>query len=74
MNLKNNCRIGKIGEKLAVKYLRKQGYKIITTNFYTNRGEIDIVAKDGVEFVFIEVKTRCNENFGKPAEAVTYFK
>ena len=74
MNLKNNCRIGKIGEKLAVKYLKKQRYKIITTNFYTNRGEIDIVAKDGVEFVFIEVKTRCNENFGKPAEAVTYFK
>ena len=74
MNLKNNCRIGKIGEKLAVKYLRKQRYKIITTNFYTKRGEIDIIARKDNEIVFVEVKTRSSDSFGKPVEAVNYFK
>ena len=72
--MKINNRIGKIGEKLAAEYLEKHGYEIITTNFYTRKGEIDIIAKQNKEIIFIEVKTRTSEEFGKPAEAVTYYK
>lgn len=63
--------IGKIGEEIAVKYVMGLGYKIIERNFYANQGEIDIIAKDKKEMVFIEVKTRTNLFFGKPIEAVT---
>lgn len=72
--MENKHILGKIGEKIAVKYLQKQNYKIITTNFYTRKGEIDIIAKQNKEIIFIEVKTRTSEEFGKPAEAVTYYK
>lgn len=50
--------IGKVGEQLAVDYLKKNGYHIITTNWRCKWGEIDIIAYDGHETVFVEVKTR----------------
>lgn len=61
---------GKIGEDIVVKYLEQNGYTIIERNFECRQGEIDIIAKDKEEIVFIEVKTRTNENYGKPKEAV----
>lgn len=70
----NNQEIGRIGENLAAKYLQKSGYMIIDRNFRCKQGEIDIIAKYGKEFVFVEVKTRTNLNYGKPAEAVTQIK
>lgn len=48
----------------------KEGYWILSRNFNTTRGEIDIIARDKDEYVFVEVKTRVTEKFGKPAEAV----
>ena len=62
--------IGKIGEDLASKYLEAAGYTIIERNFMARQGEIDIIAKDKKELVFIEVKTRTNTLYGKPVEAV----
>ena len=62
--------IGKIGEELAVKYLESIGYTIIERNFVARQGEIDIIARDKEELVFIEVKTRTNTLYGKPVEAV----
>lgn len=62
--------IGKVGEDIAVEYLRKKGYIIIERNFNCKQGEIDIIAKDNNEIVFVEVKTRTNETYGKPKEAV----
>lgn len=66
--------IGKLGEDLACKYLQDKGYKIIERNFEARQGEIDIIAKDKNELVFIEVKTRSNISYGKPAEAVNEIK
>lgn len=54
--------LGKIGEAVAVRYLRRQGYKILERNFRLRGGEIDIVARDGEQLVFVEVKTRSSNN------------
>lgn len=62
--------VGKIGENLATKYLESLGYTIIERNFVAKQGEIDIVAKDKAEIVFIEVKTRTSAIYGKPIDAV----
>lgn len=62
--------IGKIGEDLAARYLNNLGYTIIERNFVAKQGEIDIIARDKKEIVFIEVKTRTNDLYGKPIEAV----
>lgn len=66
--------LGNLGEQIAVEYLENNKYQIIKRNFYCRQGEIDIIAKDKEEVVFIEVKTRSNINFGKPSEAVNYIK
>lgn len=66
--------LGRLGEKKAEEYLKKQGYKILVLNFKTRVGEIDIIAKEKDVIVFIEVKTRRNDDFGTPAEAVNRVK
>lgn len=55
---KNIENVGSRGENQAEKFLRKQGYKIIERNFRIRAGEIDIIAKDNDQLVFVEVKTR----------------
>ena len=67
-------RIGQLGEKEAVRYLKKKKYKIIETNFINYYGEIDIVAKDGDYLVFVEVKTRSSLDYGYASQAVNYRK
>ncbi len=62
--------LGYLGETKACKYLKKHGYKILIRNYVTPFGEADIVASKDEEIVFIEVKTRTNEKFGRPCEAV----
>ncbi|MDD8015241.1 MAG: YraN family protein [Acidobacteriota bacterium] len=64
-------RLGIQGEKTAVDYLRKKKYSIIARAFRLYRGEIDIIAVDGKTLVFVEVKTRSAEDFGRAEEAVT---
>ena len=71
----DNIKTGKNGEKLALEYLIKQGYKIIETNKRFSRYcEIDIIAKDKDTFVFCEVKTRSTMICGNPLEAITKSK
>ena len=67
-------RLGQKGERIAVRFLKKKGYKIIEQNYKTRIGEIDIIANDGGTLVFIEVKTRESIAYGQPFEAVNYFK
>ena len=69
--LPEHLRRGARGEKLASRFLRSQGYKVLYRNFKDRRGgEIDIVCRDGDTLVFVEVKTRRDERFGRPIEAV----
>lgn len=72
--MSNTYWIGKQGEEICCKYLKDNGYCIIERNFHSREGEIDIIAKDKKEWVFIEVKTRTNSHYGYPAEAVTKWK
>jgi putative endonuclease len=67
-------KIGDMGENLAVKKLKRMGYKIIERNFLTKTGEIDIIARDGKYLVFVEVRVRNNGQFGSGAETVDKIK
>lgn len=62
--------IGRMGEEAAVKLLKKNGCKIIAQNFRCRWGELDIIAKDGDTLVFVEVKTRGSDAFGRPGASV----
>ena len=62
--------LGDRGERAAVRYLKKQGFRIIAKQYRNSYGEVDIVAQDGKTTVFVEVKTRTSTNDGQPFEAV----
>ncbi len=65
---------GKTGEEIACSYLKQNGYEIFHKNFATEVGELDIVVSDSETLIFVEVKTRLDDAFGSPAEAVDYRK
>ena len=62
---------GKESESVAVRYLKKNGYKILEQNYRNKLGEIDIIAKDKKTLVFVEVKATRTDSFGNPKWAVT---
>jgi putative endonuclease len=66
--------VGDAGERDAVSFLKRQGFAILGRNFTYQHGEIDIIAKDGEELVFVEVKIRRSARFGLPEESVTVAK
>lgn len=66
--------VGIRGEEYADKYLRARGFQVRAKNWYCSRGELDIVALDGKELVFVEVKTRRSQKFGLPEDAFTNIK
>ncbi len=65
-----HLRRGELGERAAEKHLRGLGLKFLTRNFRSERGEIDLIFRDGDCLVFIEVKTRSSEAWARPAAAV----
>ncbi|MDO8499758.1 MAG: YraN family protein [bacterium] len=65
--------LGAWGEELAIKFLLRQGLRIVERNFYTTAGEIDIVAEKGGDFYFVEVKTRLDKELATDL-AITYAK
>jgi putative endonuclease len=67
----NRWKQGSTGEDLASQFLEKNGLKILTRNYRFERGEIDIIAEDGEEIVFVEVKARRTSSYGTPEDAVT---
>jgi putative endonuclease len=62
--------LGRAGEKAAADFLRQRGYDVVGTGFRARRGELDLICRRGAELVIVEVKTRADERFGTPAEAV----
>ena len=67
----SNRQLGAEKEALAAEYLQEQGYRLLTRNFACRQGELDLIAcKDGY-LVFIEVKFRKNNRYGRAEEAVT---
>jgi putative endonuclease len=65
-----HLRRGRLGERAAKRQLKRQGMKFLTANFRSPRGEIDLVFRDGECLVFVEVKARSSEEWGRPAAAV----
>jgi putative endonuclease len=62
--------VGAQGERIAERFLRKLGYKILARNYRRGRGEIDLIALDGREIVFVEVKTRQSLDQSEPEDDV----
>jgi putative endonuclease len=65
-----HLRRGALGERAAKKHLQKLGLKFLAANFRSDRGEIDLVFRDGDCLVFVEVKSRSSEDWTRPASAV----
>ncbi|SHM09749.1 putative endonuclease [Caldanaerovirga acetigignens] len=63
-------KLGDMGEKYALDYLKANNYEIVKVNYRSRYGEIDIIAKENNTLVFIEVKTRTSDAFGRGMEAV----
>ena len=62
--------VGRFGEQVAVEHLEAAGLVVLARNWRCRDGELDIVARDGSQLVFVEVKTRSSLQFGPPAAAV----
>ena len=70
MSKRFNRAKGETGERIAEKFLKESGYRIIARNYKTDAGEIDLVVTDDEFLVFVEVKARLSDEFGLPCEAV----
>lgn len=65
-----HLRRGELGERAACDHLKAEGLRFLAARYATRRGEIDLVFRDGDCLVFVEVKTRSSEDWGRPAAAV----
>jgi len=74
MALSSKKLVGKIGEEMALSYLKEKGYQLLEKNFYCRWGEIDLIFKKEDKIIFVEVKTRVGDKKGKPYEAVNFYK
>ncbi len=66
--------LGKRGEEVALRFLKKNGYQILQKNYVCKMGEVDIIAREKDTLAFIEVKTRTTKAFGPPQLAVNASK
>ncbi len=66
--------IGILAENAAASYLQNQGFHILERNYRSRFGEIDIIAEDKGELVFVEVRSREGTRFGLPQETVNWAK
>ena len=65
---------GQLAEDAAVRYLQRQGYRIVERNFRSRLGEIDIITEHEGYIVFVEVRSRRGSSFGVPQETVNRTK
>ncbi|MDP8224863.1 MAG: YraN family protein [Candidatus Lernaella stagnicola] len=66
--------LGPKAERLAARHLKRHGMRIVTRNWSTKLGELDLVAVEGDELVFVEVKSKRDDEYGRPAEQVNFGK
>ncbi len=66
--------LGRLGERIACRYLLRLGYDVLARRYRARRSEIDLVAFEGETLVFVEVKTRETSAFGEPWEFVDWEK
>lgn len=71
---KSHRHIGNDAEDFACEFLLQKGWEILDRNYYSGHSEIDIIARDGLIIVFVEVKMRSTTKFGQPFEQVTEAK
>jgi putative endonuclease len=62
--------LGRAGERAAAELLRRRGYEVVGCGFRARRGELDLICRRGADLVVVEVKTRTDDSFGTPVEAV----
>ncbi|MFH5831421.1 YraN family protein [Halalkalibaculum sp. DA3122] len=71
MTSKHPRQIGDEGEDLAASYLESKEYTVLERNYFFKRAEVDIVAYDEKQIVFVEVKYRSDTTFGEPEDAIS---
>ena len=67
-------RFGELGERIAARWLRRQGWRIVAHRFRSGRRDVDLIAEREGVVAFVEVKARRGSQFGDPVEAVTWRK
>ncbi len=68
--MQSSSQIGSYGERVAAAFLRRHGYKILVKNYLVTGGEIDLICRHKEFLVFVEVRTRASELFGRPGETI----
>ncbi|MDR8394186.1 YraN family protein [Aliifodinibius sp. S!AR15-10] len=71
MTSKSSREIGHEGEELAASYLESKEYTILERNYFFEHAEVDIVAYDEKQIVFVEVKYRSDTDFGEPEDSIS---
>lgn len=71
---RNAAEIGRIGEEKVAEYLKTKGYIILKRNYKDRYGEVDIIAQNEENIVFVEVKTRSESAIVSGFEAVDFKK
>lgn len=69
-SLISTAEIGSYGERVAAAFLSRRGYRVLYRNFKTERGEIDLICRCGNLLVFVEVRSRANDLYGRPVETI----
>ena len=66
--------LGRLGERLGARFLRRRGYRMVARNYACPAGEIDLIALDRDSIVFVEVKARRDDAVAEPEDAVNFHK
>ncbi|MSP86005.1 MAG: YraN family protein [Methylotenera sp.] len=67
----NQNNAGLEAEKLAASYLVNHGLKLLAQNYHCRFGEIDLIMKDATTLVFVEIRLRTNNKFGRAGASIT---